>query len=41
MSGATITANGLNSMLMHYFECYKPFIEKNKKEFKKILSYNE
>ncbi len=41
MSGATITANGLNSMLMHYFECYKPFIEKNKKEFNKILSYNE
>lgn len=30
MSGATITANGVNSMLENYLGAYQPFIESNK-----------
>jgi len=30
MSGATITANGVNKMIFHYLECYGDFIEKNR-----------
>ena len=30
MSGATMTAKGLNKMLDHYLECYSGFIKKNK-----------
>lgn len=30
MSGATMTAKGLNTMLAHYLECYSGFMEKNK-----------
>ena len=30
MSGATITGNGLNKMILHYFECYQGYINKNK-----------
>ena len=29
MSGATITANGLNDMLKNYLDCYLPFINNN------------
>lgn len=29
MSGATLTANGLNSMIKEYLVCYKSFIKKN------------
>ncbi len=32
MSGATITANGLNDMLKNYLDCYLPFIKKNKNQ---------
>ncbi len=28
MSGATLTAKGVNAMLLNYFECYKVFIDK-------------
>ena len=41
MSGATITANGLNDMMKNYLECYLPFILKNKKLDKTLISYNE
>ena len=30
MSGATMTANGVNDMLAHYLGCYQEFIQKNK-----------
>lgn len=30
MSGATLTGNGVNNMLLQYLECYKIFIEKTK-----------
>ncbi|PDH50757.1 MAG: NADH:ubiquinone reductase (Na(+)-transporting) subunit C [Rhodothermaeota bacterium MED-G16] len=32
MSGATITANGLNDMLKNYLDCYLPFIKKNQSQ---------
>ena len=32
MSGATITANGLNDMLKNYLDCYLPFIKKNQNQ---------
>ncbi len=38
MSGATITANGVNDMLKNYFECYLPFINKNKIESLNLIS---
>ena len=41
MSGATITANGLNDMMKNYLDCYLPFILKNKKLDKTLISYNE
>ena len=41
MSGATITANGLNDMLKNYLDCYLPFIIKNKKNNQTLISYNE
>lgn len=31
MSGATLTANGVNAMIKDYLDCYKGFIEKTKK----------
>ena len=40
MSGATITANGINKMMFHYFDCYKPFINQKKKESLNLLAYN-
>tara|TARA_B100000927_G_scaffold198433_1_gene160427 strand:- start:752 stop:1423 length:672 start_codon:yes stop_codon:yes gene_type:complete len=39
MSGATITANGLNDMLKNYLDCYLPFIIKNKKNDQTLISY--
>ena len=30
MSGATLTAKGVNNMLKEYFECYQKYLEKNK-----------
>jgi Na+-transporting NADH:ubiquinone oxidoreductase subunit C len=30
MSGATLTAKGVNKMLMEYFGCYQKYLEKNK-----------
>ena len=30
LSGATMTAKGVNKMFDHYFECYQAFFEKNK-----------
>ena len=41
MSGATITANGLNDMMKNYLDCYLPFILKNKKLDETLISYNE
>ena len=41
MSGATITANGLNDMMKNYLICYLPFILKNKKLDETLISYNE
>ncbi len=41
MSGATITANGLNDMMKNYLDCYLPFILKNKKLEETLISYNE
>ncbi|MBE98133.1 MAG: hypothetical protein CMB91_03700 [Flammeovirgaceae bacterium] len=41
MSGATITANGLNDMMKNYLICYLPFILKNKKIDETLISYNE
>ena len=32
MSGATLTANGVNSMLKDYLDCYKGFIERTKNQ---------
>jgi Na+-transporting NADH:ubiquinone oxidoreductase subunit C len=34
MSGATLTAKGVNAMLKDYLDCYKGFIEKNKNQGK-------
>ncbi len=31
LSGATMTAKGVNQMLDHYLDCYKAFIDKNRK----------
>ena len=31
MSGATLTAKGLNNMLKDYFICYENYLKKNKK----------
>ena len=31
MSGATLTANGVNAMIKDYLDCYKGFIDKTKK----------
>lgn len=31
MSGATLTAKGVNNMLQDYFSCYKTYLEKNRK----------
>ena len=41
MSGATITANGLNDMMKNYLDCYLPFILKNKNLDETLISYNE
>ena len=41
MSGATITANGLNDMMKNYLDCYLPFILKSKKLDETLISYNE
>lgn len=41
MSGATITANGLNDMMKNYLDCYLPFILKNKNLDQTLISYNE
>jgi Na+-transporting NADH:ubiquinone oxidoreductase subunit C len=30
MSGATLTAKGVNNMLIDYLNCYKNYLEKNK-----------
>ena len=38
MSGATITAKGVNFMLMDYLNCYLPFIERLKSENKVAIS---
>ncbi|MBV19654.1 MAG: NADH:ubiquinone reductase (Na(+)-transporting) subunit C [Cytophagia bacterium] len=38
MSGATITANGLNDMLKNYLDCYLPFIKMNQNQNKILLS---
>ena len=40
MSGATLTANGMNDMFTNYFGYYKSYIEKNKKSSveKKVAS---
>jgi Na+-transporting NADH:ubiquinone oxidoreductase subunit C len=38
MSGATITANGVNDMLMNYLEYYLDFIEKNERSIKDMAS---
>ncbi len=38
MSGATMTAKGVNQMLEHYFGCYMAFIEKTKSEGKVALA---
>ncbi|MEM9324807.1 MAG: NADH:ubiquinone reductase (Na(+)-transporting) subunit C [Bacteroidota bacterium] len=38
LSGATMTANGVNDMLSHYFECYMPFIDKIKASGKVALA---
>ena len=40
MSGATITAYGLNDMIYHYFECYDPYISKIKSN-SRILTLNK
>ena len=34
MSGATLTANGVNAMLKDYLDCYKGYIEKTKNQRK-------
>ena len=39
MSGATITAYGLNDMIYHYFECYNPYISKIKSNTR-MLTFN-
>jgi Na+-transporting NADH:ubiquinone oxidoreductase subunit C len=36
LSGATMTAKGVNIMLEHYFECYQGFINKVSSESKKV-----
>ena len=41
MSGATITANGLNDMMKSYLDCYLPFILNNKNLDETLISYNE
>ena len=38
MSGATITANGINDMLKNYLDCYLPFIKMNQNQNKILLS---
>jgi len=38
MSGATITAKGVNYMLIDYLNCYLPLIEKLKSEDKAVIS---
>ena len=38
MSGATITAKGVNYMLIDYLNCYLPLIEKLKSEDKPVIS---
>ena len=40
MSGATITAYGLNDMIYHYFECYNPYISKIKTD-PRTLTFNK
>ena len=40
MSGATITAYGLNDMIYHYFECYNPYISKIKTDTR-TLTFNK
>ena len=38
LSGATMTAKGVNKMLMNYLECYQGFINKTKSELKIALN---
>ncbi|MEQ9285722.1 MAG: NADH:ubiquinone reductase (Na(+)-transporting) subunit C [Cyclobacteriaceae bacterium] len=40
MSGATLTGKGVNNMMLHYLECYKSFIEKNKSGAVSMLQSN-
>lgn len=40
MSGATLTAKGVNQMMEHYLKCYQPYIKKIKSEDKSLaLNY--
>jgi len=39
MSGATMTAKGVNSMISNYLKCYDAFINKRKKENNIALNY--
>lgn len=41
LSGATITAKGVNRMLMNYFEYYMPYIQKIKEGEQKVISFVE
>ncbi|HAC23584.1 MAG TPA: NADH:ubiquinone reductase (Na(+)-transporting) subunit C [Cytophagales bacterium] len=36
MSGATLTAKGVNNMLQDYFSCYKTYLEKNRKNLAQV-----
>lgn len=37
MSGATLTAKGVNNMLQEYFSCYKTYLDKNRKNIAQNL----
>jgi Na+-transporting NADH:ubiquinone oxidoreductase subunit C len=39
LSGATMTANGVNTMLEHYLSCYKTYIEQRKSNENLALNY--
>jgi Na+-transporting NADH:ubiquinone oxidoreductase subunit C len=39
MSGATLTAIGVNNMLKHYLECYEAFINKTKDDTKIAINF--
>jgi Na+-transporting NADH:ubiquinone oxidoreductase subunit C len=38
LSGATLTANGMNDMLESYFDYYKKYIDQNKKNSGKKMA---